>query len=177
LRKKKIHKEFRRCVYSLEAVVSSQNIKLENMQKFFLREWQKQAGSYWRYCFMNKNLFFDSYLMIKDFYLSVSDTYCDYMLSALARYLDCILAAENSTLLIQRMIEQDESQCDGSYSFFSSILPVAEITRNKLLSLAENETVDIRLKNHIKANLGNGKKRLRLSPSQNLNLVDLLLHS
>lgn len=177
MRKKKIFKEFRRCVYSLEAVISSQDIRLENMQKYFLREWQKQADSYWRYRFMNKNLFFDSYLMIKEFYLSISDTYNDYMLSALARYLDLILAAENSTPLIQRMIEQDEKQCDGSYAFFSTFLPVTEITRNKLLLLAEKEPGDLRLKKHIKASLCEGTNRLRLSPSQNLNLVDLLLRT
>ena len=99
------------------------------------------------------------------------------MLSALARYLNSLLASENSTSLIQRMIEQDEKQNDGSFAFFSSVLPVADITRDRLLTIAEKESGYECLRNHLKASLVNGKNQLRLSPSQNITLVDLLLHS
>ncbi len=106
--KRKAFHAFRRCVLSLETVISRQSIHLGSLQKYLLREWHKQADRYWRYYLMNKNLFYDSYLIIKDFYLMVCDTYSDYMLSALSGYLDCIIANEESTPLIQHMLEQDE---------------------------------------------------------------------
>ena len=108
MRKREIFKQFKRCVFALETVIRRKHTELTPVQKWFLREWQRQTESYRRFCFFNDNYFTDSYLMMKDFYISIcgEEPFNNYMLSALESYFMCITYGEPSEK-IQNMLERD----------------------------------------------------------------------